>query len=232
MRVLITSGGTTEPIDNVRGISNFATGSLGKKTTECFLRAGHEVVLLAGANAHVPENHVNLTIIRILGTQNLYEQMEKWVPNVDVVIHSMAVSDYRPVYMAGLESLPDQMSKMDLVHFRPEGAKKISSKSDYQVMLLEKTPKIITFVKKWNPQVLLFGFKLLVGVSEEELLTVAREKLVSNQADFILANDLENIHGQVHKALLVSKNADEKVLRLKNKSEIADMILKKSEGMN
>ena len=41
MKVLITSGGTTEPIDNVRGISNFATGSLGKVTAEKFLNAGH-----------------------------------------------------------------------------------------------------------------------------------------------------------------------------------------------
>ncbi|MDN6717948.1 MAG: phosphopantothenate--cysteine ligase, partial [Lactococcus lactis] len=39
MKVLITSGGTTEPIDEVRGISNFATGSLGKLAAEKFLQA-------------------------------------------------------------------------------------------------------------------------------------------------------------------------------------------------
>ncbi|MDR0317210.1 MAG: phosphopantothenate--cysteine ligase, partial [Lactococcus lactis] len=55
MKVLITSGGTTEPIDNVRGISNFATGSLGKVTAEKFLNAGHEVYLLAGLQAKLPE---------------------------------------------------------------------------------------------------------------------------------------------------------------------------------
>lgn len=45
-----------------------------------------------------------------------------------------------------------------------------------------------------------FGFKLLVGVEKSELLSVAREKLLTNHADFILANDLENIHGNDHQA--------------------------------
>ncbi|HBC90535.1 MAG TPA: phosphopantothenate--cysteine ligase, partial [Lactococcus sp.] len=48
MKILITAGGTTEPIDTVRGITNFATGSLGKFTAEEFLEHGHHVILLAG----------------------------------------------------------------------------------------------------------------------------------------------------------------------------------------
>ncbi|MDM5144320.1 Coenzyme A biosynthesis bifunctional protein CoaBC [Lactococcus lactis] len=104
MKVLITSGGTTEPIDNVRGISNFATGSLGKVTAENFLNAGHEVYLLAGLQAVLPENAALLTHIPIEGTHDLYEQMKNLVSKMDVVIHSMAVSDYRPIYMTGLEN--------------------------------------------------------------------------------------------------------------------------------
>ncbi|MDM5144321.1 hypothetical protein ICE98_01397 [Lactococcus lactis] len=95
-------------------------------------------------------------------------------------------------------------------------------------MLLEKTPKIISYIKEWNPNVLLFGFKLLVGVEKSELLPVAREKLLTNHADFILANDLKNIEGQKHKALLVSKNHE---ITLKTKAEIADRLLKTSEEL-
>ncbi len=46
-------------------------------------------------------------------------------------------------YMTGLENFTDKFSKEELLNFRPEKVGKISSKSDYQIMLLEKTPKII-----------------------------------------------------------------------------------------
>lgn len=226
MRVLITSGGTTERIDAVRGISNFATGTLGKITAETFLRAGHQVVLLAGDQAVLPAVAPNLEIVKITDTEDLLTQMKAYVARVDVVIHSMAVSDYRPVYMTGLENFPSALTKDEFLNFQGENAKKISSKSNFQVMLLQKTPKIIAMIKKWNPQVMLFGFKLLAGVSEEELLKVARKSLQDNQADFIVANDLENIDKTQHKAFLVS---DDRKILLQTKLEIAQEILKKAQ---
>ena len=222
MKVLITSGGTTEPIDSVRGISNFATGGLGKLTAERFLEDGHEVILLAGDKAVLPQANQRLKIITIMGTENLYKEMKRCVPLVDVVVHSMAVSDYRPLYMTGLENFPSVLTEQDLLNFHPHHAKKISSKSNYQIMLLEKTPKIISFIKTWNPHVLLFGFKLLAGVEKQELLDVAKEKLISTRADFIIANDLENIKNSQHKAFIVSTDSMEE---LHTKSEIADKIL-------
>lgn len=65
-------------------------------------------------------------------------------------------------------------------------------------------------------------------MENSELLHVAREKLLTTEADFILANDLKNIEGQKHKALLVSKN---EVTALDTKSEIADSLLKISEEL-
>ena len=91
MKVLITSGGTTEPIDNVRGISNFATGSLGKVTAENFLNAGHEVYLLAGLQAKLPEFTDRLTYIPIEGTHDLYEQMKNLKGNVVSILTSLFV---------------------------------------------------------------------------------------------------------------------------------------------
>ena len=227
MNILITSGGTTEPIDAVRGISNFASGRLGKICAETFLAAGHQVFLLAGKNALLPEPQANLTVITIGDTQMLLETMQKLISQVDVVIHSMAVSDYRPVYMTDLESLPQPLTQEALKAFRPQGqAKKISSKPDYQLILLEKTPKIISMIKKWKPEIQLFGFKLLAGVSTDELLSVAREKLVSNQADYIIANDSEKIQGDAHEAWLVSAHDQEKLL---TKQAIAQKILQKVE---
>ena len=221
MKILITAGGTTESIDTVRGITNFATGSLGKLTAEEFLTHGHQVILVAGRFAQLPSEQENLTVIPIGDTQDLLDNVEKFLPGVDVVVHSMAVSDYRPVYMTGVDDLPHPLTKEQLIHFRPEVQKKISSNSEYQMMLLEKTPKVISFIKKWNPKVLLFG------LSEAQLLEVAKNKRKETSADFIIANDLANIQGENHLAFLVSDSAD--ITQLHTKPQIAQVIVKKSE---
>ncbi|WP_374284659.1 phosphopantothenate--cysteine ligase [Lactococcus sp.] len=228
MKILITAGGTTEPIDTVRGITNFATGSLGKLTAEAFLQASHQVILLAGQTAVIPEPHKNLTVIRIMDTQDLMESMADLVPQVDVVIHSMAVSDYRPVYMTGLEQFSEQLSRQELFDFRPQTQEnKISSKADFQIMLLEKTPKVIQEIKKWKPSVILFGFKLLSGVTETHLLNIAKEKMNTTKADFIVANDLATIKNGQHKAFILDKQ--QRLIQLNTKQEIANKIVEKAQ---
>ena len=67
------------------------------------------------------------------------------------------------------------------------------------MLFLKQTPKIISQVKKWNPNIRLIGFKLLVDVSKEELLTVARASLTKNQAEIIVANDLSDISDSQNK---------------------------------
>ncbi|MQW23681.1 MULTISPECIES: phosphopantothenate--cysteine ligase [unclassified Lactococcus] len=228
MKILITAGGTTEPIDTVRGITNFATGSLGKLTAEAFLQASHQVILLAGQTAVIPEPHKNLTVRRIMDTQDLMESMADLVPQVDVVIHSMAVSDYRPVYMTGLEQFSEQLSRQELLDFRPQTQEnKISSKADFQIMLLEKTPKVIQEIKKWKPSVILFGFKLLSGVTETHLLNIAKEKMNTTKADFIVANDLATIKNGQHKAFILDKQ--QRLIQLNTKQEIANKIVEKAQ---
>ena len=87
---------------------------------------------------------------------------------------------------------------------------------------LKKTPKIISLVKEWNPAIQLIGFKLLVAVSAEELIQVARESLVKNHASMIVANDLTQIQNGQHQAYLVT---NDQVLQASTKSEIAEMVL-------
>ena len=55
MKILITSGGTTEKIDAVRGITNHSTGYLGKEIAELFLAKGHQVTLVTTKTAVKPE---------------------------------------------------------------------------------------------------------------------------------------------------------------------------------
>lgn len=226
MKILITSGGTTEAIDSVRGITNHATGSLGKIIAERALAAGHEVTLVTTKQAVKPDLHPLLTIIEITNVASLLATMEPLVKSHEVCIHSMAVSDYTPVFMTDLDQVEaaaatGQLRQL-LTQSNQEG--KISSNADHQVLFLKKTPKVISQIKAWNPTIKLVGFKLLVDVSKEKLFEVARASLVKNQADYILANDLTDIKPGQHLGYLVSQDREELAT---TKEAIAELILER-----
>ncbi|MCK1256864.1 phosphopantothenate--cysteine ligase [Streptococcus uberis] len=223
MKILITSGGTTEQIDSVRGITNHSTGKLGKEMAEHFLKAGHQVSLVTTKAAVKPNASEQLSIYRITNVASLIQTLKPLVENHDVLIHCMAVSDYKPVYMTDLEEVKETTDIETLLK-KSNQETKISSSSDVQVLFLKKTPKVISMVKEWNPNIQLIGFKLLVDVTEDQLISVAKDSLTKNKADYIVANDLATISADSHKALLVSKD---EVLSLATKSEIAETLLKK-----
>lgn len=221
MKLLITSGGTSEAIDQVRAITNHASGNLGKIIAEQALRIGHEVTLVTTKQAIKPEPQKNLTIIEITNVESLQSTLEPLVKTHHVLIHSMAVSDYTPVYMTGLDEVQATEDITSLLD-KKNAESKISSKDDYQVLFLKKTPKVISYVKQWNPTIQLIGFKLLVDVSKEELFAVARQSIERNGADYILANDLTDIKGNQHIAYLVDKTSE---VQAHTKEEIAQLIL-------
>lgn len=226
MKILVTSGGTSEAIDRVRSITNHSTGRLGLVITEALIKAGHEVCLITTSQAIKPVSHPNLKIIEIKNTLDLLEEMRNLVKDYQVLIHSMAVSDYTPVYMTSIDEV---QASQDLSEFltKHNTETKISSKEDAQILFLKKNPKIISLVKEWNPKIHLIGFKLLVDVTEDHLIDVARESLKKNQADIIVANDLNQINSEQHLAYLVEKNDYQTAY---SKQEIAELIIKKIQG--
>lgn len=223
MKILITSGGTSEKIDQVRSITNQATGQLGKMMAETFLAAGHQVTLVCGRQAVRPNSQKNLIVQTVTDVQNLIDTLQPLVKTHHALIHAMAVSDYTPVYMTDLNTA---VQSQDLTEFlncnQQEG--KISSHADYQVLFLKKTPKVISLVKAWNPDIRLIGFKLLVGSEKADLIQTARASLIQNKADFILANDLTQISPDQHLAYLVGPESQDSAA---TKQEIAELILKK-----
>jgi len=223
MKILVTSGGTSEAIDRVRSITNHSTGHLGLVITEALIKAGHEVCLITTSHVIKPASHPNLKIIEIKNTLDLLEEMRNLVKDYQVLIHSMAVSDYTPVYMTSIDEVE---ASQDLTEFldKKNQETKISSKEDVQILFLKKNPKIISLVKEWNPNIHLIGFKLLVDVSQEHLIQIARESLEKNQADLIVANDLTQISSEQHKAYLVEKNSFQTAM---SKHEITDLLLEK-----
>ena len=223
MKILVTSGGTSEAIDSVRSITNHSTGRLGKIITETLLAAGHEVCLITTKRALKPEAHPNLSIREIDNTNDLLVVMQELIKECQVLIHSMAVSDYTPVYMTGLEEVQASSNLEEFLNKQNHQAK-ISSTDEVQVLFLKKTPKVISLVKEWNPAIHLIGFKLLVDVTENYLIEIARQSLVKNQADLIIANDLTQISANQHQAIFVEK---EELQTVQTKEEIANLLLEK-----
>jgi phosphopantothenate-cysteine ligase len=88
---------------------------------------------------------------------------------------------------------------------------------------MEKTPKIISFLRGLAPQAVIVGFKLLDGVSETELLDAAAGVLEKNECDFVLANDARGITADGHSAILLRRGR-EIAGRFATKAEIADGI--------
>ncbi|WNU93714.1 phosphopantothenate--cysteine ligase [Streptococcus sp. DTU_2020_1000888_1_SI_GRL_NUU_041A] len=220
MNILITSGGTSEKIDRVRSITNHSTGRLGKIIAETFLDKGYQVTLVTTPKSVRPAAHPNLTIVQIENVAELLESLKPLVHTHNVLIHAMAVSDYTPVYMTGFEAVAASPDMTEFLN-KTNSESKISSQDDVQVLFLKKTPKIISLVKKWNPDIRLIGFKLLVDISDEELIKTARDSLIKNQAEIIVANDLTEISNHGHRAYLVRKDT---VTQAQSKEEIAQLL--------
>lgn len=250
MEILITAGGTSEPIDNVRSITNHSSGGLGKKIAEAFLATGHQVTYVTTPQALRPKNASALTIIEIETTAELEKQLVTLFSEkqFDSIVHSMAVSDFTTETALTedtfIETLAQELqtaadfspaalsqlvkTSLDAIGGKPQAARKISSDTERLLIFLKKNPKIIAMIRDQQPNTILVGFKLLVHVSEAELIQVASNALVKNRCDFVLANDLDHVHATKHEGLLIGKTG--LIEKAHTKGGIAALIVRQVES--
>lgn len=252
--ILITAGGTSEPIDGVRKISNSSTGSLGVCIYEALAdrleregETGYLVHYVVSTTAVRPEPRKSLPVEfhPVSSVESVRAVLEALLTKrkIGCVIHSMAVSDFTTGYLAPRRALADELAAaaekaalagpgspelkslretMAAILEHPDAAlscdKKVSSGEEL-ILSLVKTPKLIGLIKKWDPSVLLVGFKLLRSVSEEELTKAACGLAEQNRCDLVLANDLSRITSEGHFGMLICGGAV--VGRYETKREIA-----------
>lgn len=224
MKILITAGGTSEPIDDVRKITNRSTGKLGLAIGERLLLEYpdklEKLYYLHGETADYPGGP-QVEPVRIGGTVDLKERLTEILTkdSIDAVIHSMAVSDYMVDKVTTVEAIKTGVESAEIT------GNKISSSIDDLAIILKRTPKIIGIIKELSPRTKLVGFKLLSNVPHEELIAVAKGLMEKNRCDFVLANDLKEIGGGMHKGYLVHR--DGRVDSMETKEEIAEMIARR-----
>lgn len=224
MNIVITSGGTSEKIDDVREITNFSTGRLGMEIARAFLDSNNsnleKIYYLCDKRTVAPEDS-KIEVVRVSGVQGLLDGLKNLLTTkkIDAVIHAMAVSDYAVGSVTTLTAIKNPGCMVDDVN-RCDG--KISSEIDDLVILLKRTPKVIGEIKKLSKDTILVGFKLLTNVDKDVLIDTAGKLLQKNGCDMVLANDLTEIYGDKHGGYLLFPNGQ--YIRLETKKEIAQAI--------
>ncbi len=235
-KIIITSGGTSEKIDNVRKITNSSSGKLGctiaNKLIECHKEQIDKIYYVCSKKSVRP-THNKIEIIEIEDTNDLEITINKLLTNNNIhyFIHSMAVSDYTVDYVTTVESLALNINNnpnkniVDVICSHNDNLKdnKISSNVDNLIIKLKKTPKIISMIKSISPSTYLVGFKLLDNVSEEYLINTAIKLKDKNNCDLVVANDLKNIRDGNHKAYIIKKSND--YIIAEGKEDIAEKLV-------
>lgn len=179
-RILITAGGTTEPIDAVRSLSNFSTGRTGAELADYFHRRGHEVTLLHAHRALNPATPVRLFPFNTRA--ELEALMKRLLADepFHLVVHAAAVSDFEVE--------------------RKEG--KITSQNPL-TLTLHPAPKILPQIKpaSRNSQIKLVGFKLTTGLPPQAQKEESQKILLSG-ADWVVHNSLEEVGEREHRCTL------------------------------
>jgi phosphopantothenoylcysteine synthetase/decarboxylase len=200
MRVLVTAGGTREPIDGVRVIANTSTGRTGVALAEAFSRAGFDVVLVR-ASAVVSD--LPGPSFGSVAELDLACEAALSASAVDLVVHAAAVSDY---VVSGVI--------VDGVRFPAPLTQKLDSAKALQIELIPGV-KILPKLKSYsiNKSVRLVAFKLTDNSSESEK-QAAIQKLFSAGADLVVHNDLRDASGETdRRATLFLREGETQIAR-------------------
>jgi len=199
-RIVVTAGGTQEPVDPVRCLTNCSSGKMGYALAEAARDRGAQVVLVSAPSALPRPAGVDMVDIRT--AQEMYQAVKKAVAKADALIMAAAVADYRPVKVSESKIKRQQVSSLTLE--------------------LERTPDILGEVKG--------NFVRVVFAAESEnLVANAKEKLHKKQLDLIAANDItaadSGIGADANQVVIIDREDKVEEFPLLPKREVADKIL-------
>ncbi len=201
-KILISMGGTYEPIDSVRGITNKSSGKMGLALAkEAYIRGADLTLVVANVSVEIPSV---FNVIHVETSSEMNDVILGLISDFDIFISTAAVSDFE---------------------FKQIDDKKIDSSSSL-FLNLKPTTKIIRQVKKINPDIFLVGFKAEFNISKEEIISCARKQIEAAGTDIVIANDISKSEchfGSDNNEVLI---VDDDVLTvpLASKKEIAKII--------
>jgi len=199
-RIVVTAGGTQEPIDLVRHISNRSSGKMGYAMAEAARDRG-AVVSLITTPTSLPEP-AGIEVTHIETAVQMKDAVAKAMAQADALIMAAAVADYQP-------------KKVTKTKIKKE-------KSSSLTLELVRTPDILTEVKG---NFLKVGF----AAESVNIVANAKQKLEKKQLDLIVANDITDSSSgfgtNTNKVTLIDRSGNVEKLPLLSKREVADRIL-------
>ena len=169
-RLLVSVGGTREPLDPVRFLGNHSSGRQGFAIVERALARGAEVTAVVGA-VDVPAP-AGARVIEVTTAQQMHEAMLAAQPSADAVVMAAAVADFRPEHVAGTK-----IKKSDAVGPEP-------------VVLVRNPDILVDLVAARSVSQVVVGFAAETAAEDAELLALARAKLTRKGCDLLVVNDV------------------------------------------
>jgi phosphopantothenoylcysteine decarboxylase/phosphopantothenate--cysteine ligase len=202
LHVVITAGGTREPIDAVRVIANRSSGKQGHALAAEAAARGAEITLITTVDLPAPSSAI---VDRVETAAEMEAAIHRVAGRADVIIMSAAVADFRPAKPA-------------------DG--KLKKREGVPEIVLEPTPDILAGLGEHKP-----AGQTLVGFAAEtdELVANAEEKLVAKFLDLIVANDVSapdtGFAHDTNAVTLVRRGGSSAIVTLASKRDIARAVL-------
>ncbi len=204
-RIVVSAGGTQEPLDPVRFIGNSSSGKMGYAVATVARDRGAAVTLISGPASIPPPAAVELVPVRT--TQEMQAAVQAAVAGADAIIMAAAVADYRPAAAAD---------------------RKLKKTGAGLTVHLTENPDIIAGV----PRSLV---KVAFAAESEDLLRHAAEKLERKGADLIVANDItepgSGFGTDTNRVTLLAPNAAPEALPQLPKEAVAAHILDRVQAL-
>lgn len=168
-RVIVTAGPTREYLDDVKYLSTPSSGKMGVEIAKECAASGASVTLVCGPiNVHVP---TGITVISVSSCIEMFKAVESSLRN----------NSYDYAFLAA--------APVDFTFYKKHSGKIPSGLEEVTVKLVQN-PKISAEIKKISPKTITIGFKAEYGVSLDELINRAYKRLIENNLDLIVANDV------------------------------------------
>jgi phosphopantothenoylcysteine decarboxylase/phosphopantothenate--cysteine ligase len=207
-RILITAGGTREPLDPVRFIGNRSSGRQGVAIARMAAARGAEVVLIA---AHLDiDDPVGIEVRHVGTALELQEATLLAAGTADVVIMAAAVADYRPDHVV------DRKIKKD-------------EQGDVLELRLVRNPDILReLASNRSDGQLVIGFAAETETDRESLLALARTKAERKGVDYLVVNRVgwsEGFATEGNEVIVLDRSGDIVAEASGSKASVADRIL-------
>jgi phosphopantothenoylcysteine decarboxylase/phosphopantothenate--cysteine ligase len=204
--VVVTAGGTQEPIDPVRMITNRSSGKQGYALAQSALDAGAQVTLIS---TPVPlPLPAGVTHIQVTSAEEMESTVLKVCQDVDILLMAAAVADFRPVQSA---------------------SQKIKKRSGLSSLKMEPTSDILTAVA--DQRIRTNHPRIMVGFAAEtqDILTNAEQKRKSKHLDLIVVNDVSmpgsGFGTDTNQVTFIQSDGQIVPLPILSKEEVADRVI-------